>query len=104
VSGPVHELGGRVFVLLDNGGSTASVELARGLAEAGAAVVTVHGEGRAPEGRGHLAGDPAEPLDVDAATAMATELFGPVDAVLEVADLPVRPEDAVAEVQRRYHR
>ena len=96
------ELSGRVFVLLDNGSSTASADIARGLAEDGASVVTVHGQGTRPEGRGHFAGDPSDPLDVDAAVTMATELFGPVDAVLDLADLPRMAMDALAEVRRRF--
>jgi NAD(P)-dependent dehydrogenase (short-subunit alcohol dehydrogenase family) len=94
-------LSGRVFVLLDNGASVSSADVARALAEAGAAVVTVHGE-RPPEGRGVLAGDPSDPLDVEAATTMAQELFGPVDALLDLADLPPVAVEAVAEVRRRF--
>lgn len=95
-------LAGRVFVLLDTGSSLASAEVAKGLAEAGAAVVTVHGE-RPPAGRGVLAGDPSDPLDLEAAKTMAQELFGPVDAILDlVADLPPDAAEALAEVRRRF--
>lgn len=82
------ELGGRVIVLLDNGSPHGPL-VARALAEAGASVLTVHGQGRAPEGRGHFAGDPTDPLDVETASTMATDLFGPVSLVLDLADLPV---------------
>jgi hypothetical protein len=84
----------RVVVLLDNG-SAHGPNVARALAEAGVAVLTVHGQGRAPEGRGHYAGDPSDPFDVETATTMATDLFGPVDAVVDVADLPADPSAAV---------
>lgn len=83
----MSELGGRVVVLLDNGSPHGTL-VAKTLAEAGASVLTVHGQGRAPEGRGHFAGDPSEPMDVDTASTMATELFGPVSLVLDVADVP----------------
>jgi hypothetical protein len=91
--------GGRVLVLLDNG-SPHGPDVARALAQAGIAVLTVHGQGRAPEGRGHFAGDPSDPVDVETATTMATELFGTVDAVIDVADLPADPEQALAAVDR----
>lgn len=96
------ELTGRVFVLLDNGRSLDAAEVAGALAEAGAATITVHGEGRAPDGRGVFVGDPENPLDVETAHTMATELFGPVNAVLDLADLPEMPEEAVAAVLRRF--
>jgi hypothetical protein len=64
--------------------------------------LTVHGQGRPPEGRGLFSGDGGDPLDVGTATTMATELFGPVDAVLDVADLPDGDPDALMEsVERR---
>jgi hypothetical protein len=81
-------LAGRVFVLLDDGTAADGAEVAHGLAEAGASIVTVHEEGRPPDGRAVFAGSPANPFDVDAARAMAAELFGPVDAVVDLADLP----------------
>lgn len=98
------ELAGRVFVLLDDGQALASAAVSRALAEAGAAIITVHGAGAAPEGRGLFVGDPGEPVDVETATTMATELFGPVDGVVSVADLPDEPDKAVAELTRRYPR
>jgi NAD(P)-dependent dehydrogenase (short-subunit alcohol dehydrogenase family) len=95
------ELGGRVVVLLDNG-TPHGPHVARALAEAGVCVVTVHGQGRAPEGRAHLSGDPSEPLDVATAKEMARELFGPVDAVIDVADLPDDDSDRLLQaVERR---
>jgi hypothetical protein len=98
------ELAGRVFVLLDAGDSAASAGLARGLAEAGAAIVTVHGHGRGADGRGVFAGDPTDPVDVDTAATMAAELFGPVDAVLDLAELPADPGVAVKELHLRFPR
>ncbi|MDQ1445724.1 MAG: hypothetical protein QOI20_2188 [Acidimicrobiaceae bacterium] len=96
-----NRLGGRVLVLLDNG-SEHGAHVARALAQAGASVLTVHGQGRPPEGRGLFSGDGGDPLDVGTATTMATELFGPVDAVLDVADLPDGDPDALMEsVERR---
>lgn len=92
----MSELGGAVIVLLDNGSPHGSL-VAKALAEAGASVVTVHGQGRPPEGRGHFAGDPSDPMDVETASTMATELFGPVSLVLDVADVPVNA-DAVGVV------
>jgi hypothetical protein len=94
-------LAGRVFVLLETGAQPAA-ELGRLLAEAGASTITVHGHDQPPGGRGLLAGDPSNPLDVDAATAMATELFGPVDAVLDLSSLPADPEAALAALHNRF--
>lgn len=87
----MSELGGKVIVLLDNGCEHGPF-VARALADAGASVVTVHGQGRAPEGRGHLAGDPSDPMDVETASTMAAELFGAVNAVVDVADVPVNAD------------
>jgi len=98
----MNELDGRVFVLLDDGRSVDSADVARALAEAGAAIVTVHGERRGPDGRGVFAGDPGDALDVEAAETMAGELFGPVNAVLDLADLPRMPAEAVQAVLRRF--
>jgi hypothetical protein len=95
----------RVFVLLDPGppgGAADASEVARLLAEAGASVVTVHQDARPPEGRALYAGDPTDPVDVETASAMAAELFGPVDAVLDLADLPPRPADVVVVVEGRF--
>lgn len=89
-----QSLAGRVVVLLDND-TAHGPTVAHALAEAGASVVTVHGQGRAPEGRGHLAGDPSDPMDVETASTMAAELFGPVDVVVDAADLPDQPADAI---------
>lgn len=94
------ELAGRVLVLLDNG-SPHGAHVARALAQAGASVVTVHGQGRPPEGRAVFAGDPSDPVDVETAETMATELFGTVDAVIDVADLPDDPERAIDAVSTR---
>jgi hypothetical protein len=79
-----------------------AAEVARRLAVAGASVVTLHQDGRGPEGRAVFAGDSAEPLDVDTARTMAAELFGPVDAVLDLADLPPDADGVVAEVEHRF--
>ncbi len=95
------ELDGRVLVLLDDGRSTDAVAVAHALADAGASIVTLHGQGRGADGRGLFAGDPSDPLDVDAARTMAAELFGPVDAVVDLAELPRMPAEAVAAVTRR---
>ena len=96
----MNELGGRVIVLLDNGAEHGA-SVAKALAEAGASVVTVHGQGRPPEGRGHFAGDPSDPMDVETAKTMATELFGSVSAVVDVADVPVNagPHEVVDAVR-----
>lgn len=91
---------GRVLVLLDNG-SSHGANVARALAQAGASVVTVHGQGRPPEGRAVFAGDPSDPVDVETAQTMAAELFGTVDAVIDVADLPDDPERAIHTVSAR---
>lgn len=96
------ELAGRVFVMLDAGSSARAAEVARALAEAGASVVTLHGDGRGADGRAVFAGDPRDELDVEAARTMAAELFGPVDAVLDAADLPRMPDEAVQAVLRRF--
>lgn len=96
------ELAGRVFVVLDDGSSDRAADVARALAEAGASVVTLHGEDRGADGRGVFAGDPGAELDVEAAKTMAAELFGPVDAVLDAADLPAMPDEAVRAVLRRF--
>jgi hypothetical protein len=95
----------RVFVLLDPGptaGGADASEVARLLAEAGASVVTVHQDPRPPEGRALYAGDPTDPVDVETATTMAAELFGPVDAVVDLADLPPRPADVIAVLEGRF--
>ena len=89
------DVGGAVVVLLDNG-SEHGPAVAQALAEAGISVVTVHGQGRAPEGRAHLAGEPSNPVDVDAAKTMAEELFGRLDGVVDITDLPADPAEAVA--------
>jgi len=96
----VSSLSGKVVVLLDNG-SAHGVDVARALAEAGVSVVTVHGQGRPPEGRAVFAGDPSDPVDVQSAQTMATELFGRVDAVIDVADLPADPQRAIDTVATR---
>lgn len=98
----MSELGGRVIVLLDNGSEHGSL-VAKALAEAGASVLTVHGQGRAPEGRGHYAGDPSDPMDVETAAIMATELFGPVSLVFDAADVPVnaKASDMVATIRAK---
>lgn len=88
------ELAGRVVVLLDNGSEHGPL-VARALAEAGVSVLTVHGQGRPPEGRAVFAGDPSDPVDVDTAQTMAAELFGAVHAVVDVADLPDDPARAI---------
>jgi NAD(P)-dependent dehydrogenase (short-subunit alcohol dehydrogenase family) len=97
-------LAGRVLVLLDDGRSTDSAAVARALAEAGAAVVTVHGEGRAPDGRAEFVADPSNPIDVDTAVTMATELFGPVDGVVSLGELSVHAPSAIEELARRFPR
>ena len=96
------ELDGRVFVLLDDGRSADAADVARVLAEAGASVVTLHDEPRAPEGTAVFAGDPGDSVDVETAETMAAELFGPVDAVLNAADLPRMPEEALQAVLDRF--
>jgi hypothetical protein len=98
------DLAGRVFVLLDGGDSAGSADLARGLAEAGAAIVTVHGQGRGADGRAVYIGDPSDSIDIEAASTMAAELFGPVDAVVDLAELPVDPAVAVQELRLRFPR
>lgn len=96
----LSNLSGKVVVLLDNG-SAHGAHVAKALAEAGVSVMTLHGQGRPPEGRAVFAGDPADPVDVDAAQTMASELFGRVDAVIDVADLPEDPSGAIDTVAAR---
>lgn len=96
------DLAGRVFVLLDDGTGADAAAVAHGLAEAGASVVTLHEEGGAPDGRASFTGSPTNPIDVDAAQTMATELFGPVDAVLYLSELPNSADTAVRKLRERY--
>lgn len=95
-------LAGRVFVVLDPGLPANGAEVARLLAEAGASVLTVHQDDRPPEGRAVLAADPTDPVDVETATTMAGELFGPVDAVVNLTDLPDDPFDVFSVIRRRF--
>ncbi|HZQ28001.1 MAG TPA: hypothetical protein VFA94_09915 [Acidimicrobiales bacterium] len=95
-------LAGRVFVVLDPGPSTDAAEVARLLAEAGASVLTVHQDDRPPDGRGVLVADPTDSVDVETATTMAAELFGPVDAVVDLADLPPGAAQVVSVIRDRF--